>query len=169
MRHLLLAISLFSLPALADSAAGITWKMPAAWKAEAARPMRAATYEVPAAKGDTEGAECGVFFFGNGQGGSVQANLDRWVSQFEGAKKPEPKKEKIAGLEATRVELEGTYHQPNMMQPGSPPTAHAGYKLVAVIVEAPQGAVFFKLSGPKKTVDAAAAEFTKMVKGLSKS
>ena len=36
----------------AESAAGIRWTAPATWKAEAARPMRAATYTIPLAAGD---------------------------------------------------------------------------------------------------------------------
>ena len=43
---------------------------------EAQRPMRLATYTV------APDAECGVYFFGSGQGGSVEANLDRWIGQF---------------------------------------------------------------------------------------
>ena len=46
-----------AIPAFAESAGALSWTMPATWKAEAARPMRAATYTVPAAKGDTEPAE----------------------------------------------------------------------------------------------------------------
>jgi len=40
--------------------------------------MRAATYTIVPAAGDTASAECVVYFFGAGQGGSVEANLDRW-------------------------------------------------------------------------------------------
>ena len=37
--------------------------------------MRAATYMV-------DGAECVVYFFGAGQGGSIEANVERWKGQF---------------------------------------------------------------------------------------
>ncbi len=169
MRPILAAALLCASAAFADAAAGISWKMPESWKADPPRPMRAATYKVAPAKGDSEEAECGVFFFGAGQGGSVQANVDRWVGQFEGAKAPEQKKEKIAGFEVTTIELEGTYAQASMMAPNAPKTPHPGYKLVGVIVEAPQGPVFFKLTGPKKTVDAAKPDLTKMIKLLTKT
>jgi hypothetical protein len=39
--------------------------------------MRVAQYQLPAAEGDTEAASLVVFYFGAGEGGSVQANLDR--------------------------------------------------------------------------------------------
>ena len=51
------------------------------------KPMRKATYGIPAAPG-AEAGECGVFFFGKGQGGSVDDNLSRWAGQFENAGTP---------------------------------------------------------------------------------
>ena len=72
---------LLALALNADSGAGLRWTPPANWKSEAQRPMRLATYTVPPAAGDHEGAECGVFYFGQGQGGSVDANMDRWIGQ----------------------------------------------------------------------------------------
>src|ERR671910_905259 len=68
----------------AESAAGIRWTAPAGWKTEAARPMRAATYTIPAAAGGGT-AECVVNYFGPGQGGSVAANVERWRGQVLGA------------------------------------------------------------------------------------
>ena len=79
---LLLPLCLLSVGILADSAAGLRWTAPAGWKIAPSQPMRAATYMIPPAPGDTANAECGVYFFGAGQGGSVEANLDRWKSQF---------------------------------------------------------------------------------------
>jgi len=67
---------------LAESVAGLKWTAPSGWKPETPRPMRAATYTVPATAPDSASAECVVYFFGSGQGGSVQANLDRWKGQL---------------------------------------------------------------------------------------
>jgi hypothetical protein len=166
MRYASLLFIFLGLPALADSAGALTWQPPKAWPADAPRPMRAATYKVPAAKGDAEGAECAVFYFGQGQGGSVEMNVQRWVGQFEGAKAPTPKKEKVAGFDVTQLELEGTYTGSG--GPMGPKTSKPGYKLLGAIVEGPEGAIFFKLTGPAKTVEAARADFTKMVKGIKK-
>ncbi len=83
--------------------------MPPSWKAEAQRPMRLATYTV------APGAECGVYFFGAGQGGSVDANLDRWIGQFLQADgKPSKAAAKIAkrtihGWPVTTVDVSGAY------------------------------------------------------------
>src|SRR4051812_24118152 len=104
------ALSLFlAVPCLADSAGGLQWAPPASWKADPPRQMRVATYKIPAAKGDSEDAECAVFCFGQGQGGSVDMNVQRWAGQFEGAKAPTPKKEKVSGFDLTTLEMDGTY------------------------------------------------------------
>jgi hypothetical protein len=162
-----LLVALVASAALAESAGGVSWTAPATWKADAPRQMRAATYIVPPAKGDTDSGECAVFFFGPGQGGSVDDNVARWVGQFEGGKAPAKKKEKLGSFEVTTVELEGTYQQ-SMGGPMGPKTPKAGFKLLGAIVEGPQGNVFFKFTGPAKTVDAARADFMKMMKELKK-
>ena len=43
--------------------------------------MRVAEFTLPRATKDGEDAELAIFFFG-GQGGSVQANIDRWIGQM---------------------------------------------------------------------------------------
>ena len=163
---------LFASTALADGTAGLTWTPPKAWITDQQRPMRAATYHISPAKGDGEGAECAVFYFGQGQGGTVDANVTRWVGQFE---QPDGKasssvakttQEKAKDLAVTRVEVAGTYTG------ASGPMAQVavkkpGFKLLGAIVEGPQGPVFFKLTGLVKTVDGARADFDKMIKSIA--
>ena len=60
----------------AESAAGIKWTAPAGWKTEAPRPMRAATYSI------APDGECAVNFFGAGQGGGVDANINSYLDTF---------------------------------------------------------------------------------------
>src|SRR5262245_30928276 len=45
--------------------------------------MRVSQYQLPAAAGDSEGASLVVYYFGAGQGGSVDANLERWIGQMQ--------------------------------------------------------------------------------------
>jgi hypothetical protein len=47
-------------------------------------------------------------------------------------------------------------------------TPKPGYRLIGAIVEAPEGMVFFKLTGPAKTVQAAKPAFDKMLQSISK-
>lgn len=153
------------------NAGGVKWSAPRRWKLGPERPMRAATYMVPAAAGDSEGAECAVFFFGPGQGGSVQANIDRWIGQFEqpdgrpSAQLAKQNQETINGIPVTTIDLTGTYAGGGPMM-GSSGGKKAGYRLLGAIVEGPQGVVFFKMTGPAATVAAAQQEFQAMLKSL---
>jgi hypothetical protein len=52
-----------------------------------------------------------------------------------------------------------------MAQSGGP---KAGYRLLGAIVEGPDGDIFFKLTGPAKTVAAAQDEFQAMLKSIKK-
>ena len=156
----------------ADSGAGMHWTPPASWKAEAQRPMRLATYTVPLAPGDAGVAECGVYYFGQGQGGSVDANLDRWIGQFtQPDGKPSKSAAKIGkrslhGLKLTTVDVSGSYTGMGgpAMQAGKP---QPGYRLLGAIVEGPQGSVFFKFTGPANTVAKNQAAFEKMLDSLA--
>jgi hypothetical protein len=149
--------------AFAESAGGLSWSAPKSWTASEPRPMRAATYVVPAAKGETEAGECAVFFFGSGQGGGVDENVKRWVSQFDAGNKSSTRKEKVNGLEVTRVEVEGTYQSGGM---AGPKVAKPGTKLLGAIVEGKGGNVFFKFTGSAKTVEAAKKDFDAVVASI---
>jgi hypothetical protein len=149
---------------LADVGGGIRWTVPAKWKAEAQRPMRLATYTV------APGGECGVYFFGAGQGGSVEANLDRWIGQFQQADgKPSKSAAKIVkrtvhGLPVTTVDVSGAYT--GMGGPTAQGPAVAGYRLLGAIVEGPQGSIFFKFTSPAPTAAANRAAFENMLASL---
>ncbi len=139
--------------------------MPGSWKAEAQRPMRLATYTV------APGGECGMYYFGQGQGGSVDANLDRWIGQFLQADGKPSKaaakidKRTIHGWPVTTVDVSGAYTGMGG------PTVQAGpampaYRMLGAIVEGPQGSIFIKFTGPEKTIAANRAAFDKMLASL---
>jgi hypothetical protein len=128
--------------------------------------MRLATYTIP------PGAECGVYFFGSGQGGSVDANLDRWIGQFLQADgKPSKDTAKIAKRTihvwtVTTVDVSGAYT--GMAGPTAQPgPAMGGYRMLGAIVEGPQGSIFFKFTGPAKTIAANQAAFDKMLESMA--
>ena len=66
------------------------------------------------------------------------------------------------------VEIEGTY-----LGSGGPmmhaQVKKAGYKLLGAIVPAPEGSVFFKLTGPAKTVNAARGDFDALIASIKSS
>ncbi|MGE5835781.1 MAG: hypothetical protein ACM4AI_14960 [Acidobacteriota bacterium] len=118
--------------------------------------MRVAEFTLPKVAGDAEDATLAIFFFG-GQGGSVQANLDRWISQMtqpDGRpSKDLAKTTKISprGLPITLVDLSGTYVAE--VSPGSTERFNKpGFRLRAAVVDTKDGPYFVKLTGPEKTV-----------------
>ena len=150
-----------------NSAGGIVWSYPSRWVKGEQRMMRAATYTVPAAQGDAEGGECAVFYFGSQQGGTVDMNIERWGSQFENANQAAKTTMKVSDVNITRVQMAGTY-----LAPSGPMMESQGKKenfvLLGAIAEAPEGMVFFKFTGPAKTVEGAQAEFDAMIQSVSK-
>ncbi len=131
---------------------GITLQIPKSWKKE--RPtsrLRLAQFSIPAVSGDKQDSELAVF---PPFGGSIQANVERWISQFES--KGRELKMTQGSTEQGRyvlVELTGTYKRPigppfaRMTQPTP------NWKMMAVILSSKEGGNFFlKLTGPQKTV-----------------
>lgn len=150
----------------AEAAAGLKWTAPADWKAERPQPMRVATYTVPPAAGDTLPGECAVYFFGAGQGGSVQANIDRWKSQFTTSDgKPAAAQtgtRNSRGLAITTIEVSGAYS--GLGGPVAPaPHVVNGYRLLGAIVEGRGGNIFVKFTGPDKTVATNRAKFQELL------
>lgn len=148
------------------SSVGIQWDKPSKWTDRGASSMRLATYEAPAQGGGDPG-ECAVFYFGPSQGGDVESNIDRWIGQFESHGKISRSTKTIAGMAVKLVEVDGAYLAPAgpMMQSTG---TKKGWMLKGAIVEGPNGNVFFKFTGPKTVLDAAAKDFDGMLESLRK-
>jgi len=127
--------------------------------------MRKASYEVPRASGDSEDGELAVFYFGPGQGGSIDANVDRWVKQFSGVSPNDVKRadREANGLRQHTVEIQHGSFDAGQMAMGGSKGPKPDYALQGAIVEAPSGAYFFKMTGPARTVAAARAPFLQLL------
>jgi hypothetical protein len=156
-----------SLGSATGSVAGIHWSIPKRWTEQGQRPMRVATYTIPAAEGDAETGECAVFYFGNDQGGTVDQNIERWIGQFETGGVPARTRKDVNGMKVTLVQVAGAY-----LAPAGPMMQSSGkkenFRLLGAIVEGPEGSVFYKFTGPAKTVSGAEGEFSAMVESLAK-
>lgn len=149
---------------------GVTWEDPAAWKRmPVSNAMRKATYQIPRSGSDTEDGELAVFYFGPGQGGSIDANVDRWVKQFSGVKPDQVHRadRNANGLRQHTVEVESGTFSSGM--PGGPSQSKPSYGMLGGIVEAPSGAYFFKLTGPAATVKSARETFYKLLDSVKPS
>jgi hypothetical protein len=151
------------------SAGGLTWQADAPLARRAPKSaMRAAEYGV---SGD-ETASLTVFYFGSDQGGSVEANVKRWLGQFkqpdgsDSADKATRNKREVNGIPVSTVEVSGSYNG-GMSMTGEPAPAPDGETmLLGAIAEGTKGPVFFKLVGPRATVERARPAFDALVNSL---
>jgi len=171
-RKLLFAVAVWTLTLMFVQAAEtpatfkvseFTFTRPASWEwVPVNSAMRKAQLKVVEA-GTKGEAEIVFFHFGPGNAGGAQANVERWFRQFEepkekiGAKSEEVT---VGKHKVTYVQAEGTYKSG---MPGGPQTPMPNYALVGAIIEAGEGDIFVKMTGPKALAKSATADFKKMV------
>jgi len=132
--------------------------------------MRAADFQLPAAKGAGD-AELIIYYFGPSGAGSIDDNINRWLDQLEqpGGKSSRDvakiEKTKFADQDATFISVTGQFHA-MAMPGGAAATDIADAELLGAIVASPQGPYYFKLVGAKPTVEASAAAFRAMLGSL---
>ena len=131
--------------------------VPADWEQQKPKSrLRLTQFRIPAVKGDTEDAELTVFTFG---GGSVEANVRRWIGQFQ----PEGRRVKTSTGECEQgkyviVELSGTYNQSigPPIQGKTRPVPNS--RMLAVILATEKKGVYYlKATGSEKTIAAETA------------
>jgi hypothetical protein len=156
-RTALTLVALLLSSAAVTGAQTLRYEAPAEWTEQAsASPMRVTEFQLPRVAGDAEHVELVVFYFG-GSGGSVDANLQRWVNQME---QPDGRSSfEVAsttgfdanGLAVTLLDVPGTYVA--AVRPGAGTQLNKpDFRLLAAVVETPAGPYFFKLTGPARSV-----------------
>jgi len=136
----------------------LRFKAPEGWVVEkTSSTMRVAQYKLPKTEGDKDDGSLVLYYFGASQGGTAQANIDRWIGQMQqpdgSSSKDKSKTETMTvnGLKVTTVDVTGTYTAE--MAPGSGSFHNdENYRLRAAVVETPKGNYFVKLAGPAKTI-----------------
>ncbi|MGE3839948.1 MAG: hypothetical protein AB7I50_00025 [Vicinamibacterales bacterium] len=137
--------------------AAIQFNAPTGWTAQPpSSSMRHAQWLLPKAAGEPEDATAVIFFFGQGEGGSVADNLDRWASQMvqTGGKPGTAQQAKtttfsVGGVKVTTLDLSGAYAGGM----GSGQAASAGRsRMKAAVVETSAGNYFVRVLGGEKTI-----------------
>ncbi len=154
--------------------AGVRFKAPEPFVYQRPRGgMRAAEYVVPGASGEKP-AVLAIHHF-PGMGGSLEANIARWVGQFtqpDGRKSEDVAKieqSEVNGLRVVRVDVSGTYDA-GMQMPGMPAAGpEANQRLLGAIVSGPNGPVFFKLVGSAGLVEGVAPAFQHLLESFTKA
>jgi len=146
---------------------GLTITLPPGWvRMPVSSPMRAAELSVPPMSADVgqEPGEVVFFHFPPGDGGAVDANVRRWIGQFEESPQEAQARtaaEEHGGLRVTFVAAQGTYKSGI---PGGPTTPKPGFALRGAIIETPRGNVFIRFTGPLALVERHEEAFNAMVR-----
>jgi hypothetical protein len=154
--------------------AGVTFKAPTEWNDLGSSGMRKAQFRLAPVEGDAAEGEVNVFYFGPQSGGGVEANLQRWIGQItlpdggDPAAKAERSTFTANGMPGHVVSLDGSYKSGGGRPMGGGGETLPGYRLVGVVIEGPQGSVFFKLTGPAATARAMEDDLLEMVKNAHK-
>ena len=140
---------------------GLKVKAPEGWlRQKPANRMRKAQFKLPHAENDTFDGELTVI----PAFGGMDANLQRWKQQFKEVPEPLINKRKVAGMEVSIVQLDGTYmYKARPMDPAETAQPRPDYRVLAAVVQAPGGQVFFKSFGPRATMEKWQEAFTDMV------
>jgi len=141
-----------------NSTGELRFKAPEGWGTEkTSSQMRVAQYKLPRIEGDKDDGSLVLYYFGASQGGTAQANIDRWIGQMQqpdgSSSKDKAKTETMTvnGLKVTTVDVTGTFTAE--MAPGSGSFHNDdNYRLRAAVIETPKGNYFVKLTGPAKTI-----------------
>jgi hypothetical protein len=140
-----------------DEPAALAWTVPEHWK-EAPSPngMRLATYHAP---GDVETSVSRA-------GGTTEANIQRWIAQFDDVGRGNRAEQTVRGLHVVTVDVAGTYVGGGTAM-GGPAEPRRDWAMVAAIVEGPSPPYFFKMTGPAAAVRAARPAFDRLLGSVS--
>lgn len=108
---------------------------------------------------DLEDVELVLYYFGQGQGGGIQANIDRWIGQFQGSPESNVEEREMGDRKVTFLTASGTYMESSGGPFSGNKTPRPDYTMLAAILPSPQGAVFLKLTGPTDSVAAMEDDF----------
>jgi hypothetical protein len=145
----------------------LSFLLPAGWEqVPPSSSMRAAQAVI---RGPGGPAEMAVFYFGAGQGGDVDANLQRWMSQVVPAAGEAPHHETFenGGLRISWVDVSGTLN-PGQMGMG-PSVPQPGSRLFGAVIEGDGGPWFFKVIGPQATLDPQRDAFVALLRSATPS
>jgi len=140
--------------------AELRFEVPKEWKSAPPKTkLRKAQYTVPDKEGKSGDADFVVYYFGVSGGGSLDDNIARWKGAFTGGNADEePQKFKAGKLDATIMDLWGTYSDQFTSE------THKNHRMIVAAVETPRGNYYLKLIGPSDTVGDWRKEFEALLK-----
>lgn len=150
------------------AAASLSFAAQEGWVADTpSSTMRKAQFRLPGAAGE---ASLVVYHFGP-QAGTLEANLERWAGQFEQPDGVESQarmtrtQRRVDDLDVLVVDLSGTYVAETF--PGSGERVREeGWRMLAAVIETPEGPYYAKLVGPAASVAEHSTRFDAFLEAL---
>ncbi len=137
----------------------VTWQ----WQAPTVQ-FRALQYAVPTKAEGASDAELVFSVFAAGDGGPMDANVKRWISQFRAedgsAAEAIISDSTVNGIAVKTIELAGLYQGMGQAAP------RPGIRQLGAILRTAQGTVFIRLVGPDATVESWRRDFDAMIAGV---
>lgn len=157
---------------LVTTPAGLNLEVPGDWQhAEPTSSMQQARFTLPRAEGDDESPLLVVYYFGE-SGGSVDANMARWASEFalddgsDPLAKARIERDSVGRYVVHTFDLSGRSIAETA--PGSGVRVDKpGRRTLAAIAETPIGNFFLKMHGPMRSVAAQEAVFRTVIHNLT--
>lgn len=153
------------------SAGSLQFSVPEGWVTQVpSSSMRKAQFLLPREGADPEDAQLVLFYFG-GEGGSVEANLDRWAGEFTQADGKSSREAMVTttrtvnDMKVTEVAVSGRF-APAMMPGQSTAIVREKWSMLGAIVETPSGPYYAKLTGPGATVSRWEPSFRQWISSL---
>lgn len=146
---------------------GLESQVPTAWTIvapETSKRLAQFRIETP---GEGRTAEVIVYYFGKGEGGSAEANIERWQGQFVAGNHPVTpivNRFQSNGMNVTTAEFQGSYARGIGVGPVGTPKPNQ--ILLAAVVESPQGNIIIQLHGAAATVNAQREGFLAFIRSI---
>ncbi len=138
---------------------GIRFKVPSSWEQVALSPAQqgfvTASFKIPRAGNDVKLTLSSV-------GGGVDANLKRWIGQFQlpPGETPQQKSIRVDKIDAIWLDLRGTFDA----GPALNSEAESGMRMIGVAIPRNPRDFYLKLTGPREQLLNAEEEFRNFVK-----
>ncbi|MDO8892234.1 MAG: hypothetical protein Q8N54_01945 [Sulfurimicrobium sp.] len=148
---------------------GLEAHVPAAWTmVPPATDKRLAQFKI-STPGEGMTAEVIVYYFGKGEGGTAEANIERWQGQFVATENkpvlpPVVSRFQSNGMAVTTAELHGAYARGIGVGPVGVPKPDQ--TLLAAVVETPEGNLIIQLHGKAASVSTQKEAFLAFVRSI---
>jgi hypothetical protein len=163
-----------------ETAAGLSFAVPQDWvSSPPSINLRVAQFKLPATAG-ADAPELAVYFFGEGKGGDVASNIERWIGMIGGPDgrpangQARRETRKVGAFTVSTVTVDGSYDASAGMGMGALSGGHGGgakpdYRLWGAVVEGPGGPWFFKATGSRAMLQKAEPALKSLIGSVKKA